>query len=259
VESDEIEKPQETVKVQKAISTAGFASRRRAEQLIDEGRVSINGKTVVKQGMRVLASDEIAVDGVPIKLGAGRHTYAFHKPKGVITAMSADKNTSKAARTLKDVLPKYALEQGVYLLGRLDYETSGLLLLTNDGTFANHISHPKYEIRKKYVVTILGSLTVNSRKALLSGVQLQDGMQKVDKLRKIGSSMTKNAKNSETYELALHSGKNRIIRRLFASLGHQVTELIRTEVGTQKLGNLKSGEIRKLTTDELRGMLNSGI
>jgi 23S rRNA pseudouridine2605 synthase len=245
------------MRVQKAISMAGVASRRNAELLINKGRVSVNGKTVDKQGMRVMPSDVIEVDGVPINLGIGKHTYAFHKPKGIISAMKSDKKHHNAP-TLRDVLPKHILEQGIYHIGRLDRETSGLLLLTNDGDVANRISHPKYEVRKKYVVTITGKLAPASQKALLKGIKLEDGVQKVDKLRVIGSFAQKNAKITETYELTLHSGKNRIIRRLFASLGHEVTELIRTEIGTQKLRNLKPGELRELSQNEVKALVAEG-
>jgi 23S rRNA pseudouridine2605 synthase len=239
------------IRLQKVLAQSGVSSRRGSELLISEGRVSVNGTKVDRQGFRVNpAHDVVKVDGKRIYTSTEKKTYAFNKPKGVLSSMKDDRDRI----CLAGFLPK---GESLFHVGRLDYETSGLLLLTNDGDLANKIMHPSFEIEKKYLVTVGKPLSAKVSNALLGkndigGVELEDGISKFDKLLKKGAKG-----NKQLIEVSLHSGKNRIVRRMFDALGYKVLDLVRVSIGSIHLNypkRIAPGELRLLTQDELNSL-----
>ncbi|MDR3152061.1 MAG: rRNA pseudouridine synthase [Bifidobacteriaceae bacterium] len=237
-----------TIRLQKALSFAGIASRRAAEKMIDQARVEVNDQIVSEQGRQVdIAKDNIKVDGVKVNFDKNRVTLVLNKPFGVESTMSLD----TAGTTLADLIDnKY---KGVFPIGRLDKDTIGLLLFTNDGQLAYKLSHPKYKIAKIYMCLVDGSLTSKHIDQLKLGVEVEIDEKKFisrfDKIKIVG----KNA-DKTILEIALHSGKNRIIRRTISAIGFEVIELSRIQFGAIKLGQLKSGKTRVLSAVEISSL-----
>jgi 23S rRNA pseudouridine2605 synthase len=228
-------------RLQKVLARAGVGSRRVCEDMIEAGRISVNGAVVQVQGMRVdPARDKIAVDGVRIEIREDRVTYAMNKPPGVITAMSDDRNRSTVGDMVGD------LAKGLVHVGRLDQDTEGLLLLTNDGELAHRLAHPSYEVRKTYLAQVSGSVPRDLARRLRSGVQLDDGPVKVDSFRVVDTHA-----GQSVVEVVLHEGRKHIVRRLLAHVGLPVSRLTRTAVGPIQLQRMRSGSIRKLSKEEL--------
>lgn len=221
------------IRIQKILAQAGIGSRRKCEELIQEGRVSVNGVIITELGSRAAESDRIEVDGIPI-LTEEKVVYALNKPLGMVCAMSDD-----YLPNLGDICN--ALPQRVFHIGRLDSDSEGLLLLTNDGELAQRISHPSHEVSKTYQLEIEGTLKPSTRKQLLEGVMLKDGLCSLDAIK-----VKANTSSTSLVEVQIHSGKNRILRRLFGQVGHPVRRLIRTKIGHLSLGNLKPAEIKVL-------------
>jgi len=217
----------EEQRVQKLLSARGYCSRRKAEELIDAGRVKVNGN-IVKLGNKATEQDKIEVDGKPV-LGQRFVYMMFNKPVGCVTAL-----TDPEYKTVMDYIK---IPERVFPIGRLDYNTSGLLLLTNDGDFANGIMHPRYEIKKTYRVGIDKAITDSQMAKLEAGVMLEDGKTSPAKIKK---------NKSDEVEITIHEGKKRIVRRMFQSLGFRIRFLERIRVGKIELGNLKPGEYRTL-------------
>jgi 23S rRNA pseudouridine2605 synthase len=234
-------------RLQKIISKAGIASRRKAEELITQGRVSVNGKVVDTLGARANPEvDDIMVDGEGLYTRPDNTTYAFNKPKRVLSCME-DKS---GRETLKDYLEAtIGFSNGIFHVGRLDYETQGLILLTTDGDLANKITHPSYEVKKVYLATVDQKISNKQRQMLLKGVSLEDGISKFDDVKQVALYGEK-----QMLKVTLHSGKNRIIRRTFDAIERKVCELVRTEIGPIQLGNLKPGAIRELNNKELNNL-----
>lgn len=215
-------------RVQKIISASGFTSRRKAEELISQGKVQVNGKTI-KLGDKASSQDTITIEGQILK--KPRKIYlAFNKPRGCITALEDSK--------FKTIFDYLKIKERVFPVGRLDFNTSGLLLLTNDGDFANNIAHPRYQIKKTYRVRIDHPLTSSQTKMIEEGILLEDGKTSPAKLFKI---------DSTNLEITIHEGKNRIVRRIFEQLGCKVLTLERIAIGKLELGDLKIGRYRALT------------
>src|SRR4051794_11275950 len=228
-------------RLQKVLARAGVGSRRVCEDMIEAGRISVNGAVVQVQGMRVdPATDKIAVDGVRIELRDDRVTYALNKPVGVITAMSDDRNRATVGDMVGDLAP------GLVHVGRLDQDTEGLLLLTNDGELAHRLAHPSFEVRKTYLAQVSGSVPRDLAKRLRAGVQLDDGPVKVDSFRVVDTHA-----GQSVVEVVLHEGRKHIVRRLLAHVGLPVSRLTRTAIGPIELQRMRSGSIRKLTRQEL--------
>lgn len=242
------EQDTEGIRLQKVLARAGVASRRASEDLIHRGRVEVNGKVVTEQGMRVdPARDVIRVDGTRIP-PERRHSYVvLNKPRGVLSAMEDD----RGRRTLAEFVQRRGADR-LFHVGRLDAETEGLILLTNDGEFAQRMSHPSYEIRKTYLAVVEGSVEHTTLAELRRGVTLEDGPIVPDKVRIVAREP-----RQTMVELTLHSGRNRIVRRLFEAVGHPVRQLSRTAIGPVRLGRLKSGELRDLTREELGALLDA--
>lgn len=237
----------EGIRLQKVLAAASIASRRGSEDLIAEGRVEVNGRIVTEQGMRVNPdTDRIRVDGARIP-PPRRHSYVvFNKPRGVVSTM----DDPEGRRTIAHYLGKRAKDH-LFHVGRLDTETTGLLLLTNDGDFAHRMSHPSFEVRKTYVVEADGVLTNQTLKQLAKGVRLEDGWVKPDKVK-----LLQRGGRNTLVSVVLHSGRNRIVRRMFEAVGHPVVRLSRTAYGPVTLGQLPVGEMRDLTREELGALLD---
>lgn len=228
----------EPERLQKVLSRAGVASRRASEDLIAQGRVQINGETVREMGVKVLPTDRITVDGQRIHTDTVLQVWAFHKPVGTVSSMQPDRPC------IGDWVTK--LPERVYNVGRLDAATAGLLLLTNNGELANRIMHPSYEVPKTYVAVVQGQVKMGLGKVLRRGVELEDGTVKVDKFKLIEV-----RKGSSIVQLTLHSGKNRVVRRLLSEVGHPVSALTRTGIANLTLDGLKEGQFRLLHGNEL--------
>ncbi|MGL5248022.1 MAG: pseudouridine synthase [Brooklawnia sp.] len=239
------QEPSDGVRLQKALAQAGVASRRASEELIAAGRVEVNGKVVTEQGMRVDPErDTIRVDGSRIP-PPRRHLYlVLNKPRGVVSTM----DDPDGRPTLEQYVPR---RQRLFHVGRLDTDTEGLLILTNDGDFANKLAHPSHEVPKTYLVEVEGLLDNKTLRRLEKGLTLEDGPIKPDKVK-----LVTRAESRSMVQITLHSGRNRIVRRMLDSVGHPVRRLSRISIGPVRLGQLAVGETRELTREELGALLD---
>jgi 23S rRNA pseudouridine2605 synthase len=228
-------------RLQKVLAAAGVGSRRRCEELIGAGRVEVDGQTVRRFGARVDPENQvIRVDGKRIPSRQDIAYLAFNKPPAVLTAMSDDRGRT----TLADYLGDRA--ERLFHVGRLDYETEGLMLLTNDGELAHRLAHPSYEVAKTYLADVPGPIPRDLGRRLAAGIELEDGVAVADKFRVLEASGGR-----ALVEITLHEGRKHIVRRMLAETGHPVIRLVRTTVGPIKLANLKPGATRDLTTKEI--------
>ncbi len=230
-------------RLQKVLARAGFGSRRACEALISSGRVRVDGAVVLEQGVRIdPASQVVHVDGRRLQLDEAKLTVVLNKPRGVVSAMS----DPEGRRDLAEFTAHYAPR--LYHVGRLDYETEGLLLLTNDGELAHRLTHPSFEVDKTYVCRFdaPGGPPRGLVKVLRDGVELGDGPARADRARVLAQDG-----REAVVEVTLHEGRNRIVRRMFASQGFELTALVRTRIGPVLLGELGPGETRELTGREL--------
>jgi 23S rRNA pseudouridine2605 synthase len=229
------------VRLQKVLAAAGVGSRRHCEELIGEGRVEVDGETVRRFGARVDPEHQvIRVDGKRIPSRQDLVYLAFNKPAGVLTAMSDDRGRP----TITDYLGDRA--ERLFHVGRLDYDTEGLMLLTNDGELAHRLAHPRYGVLKTYLAEIPGPIPKDLGRRLMTGVELEDGVATADRFRVLDRSGKR-----VLVEITLHEGRKRIVRRMLAEAGHPVQRLVRTDVGPIRLGRLKPGAVRELTTAEI--------
>lgn len=234
----------EGVRLQKILAAAGVASRRVCEQYIVEGRVRVNGVVVTELGTRIDPEvDEVDVDGTAIQLDPSKRYVMLNKPTGVVSSMKDDQGRPDLRRFTKD------WPERLYNVGRLDAETSGLLILTNDGDLAHVLAHPSFGVTKVYIAKVEGGVSPQTIAALTRGVDLEDGPISADKARLLDS-----RGDTSLVELTLHSGRNRIVRRMMAAVGHPVIDLVRRQFGPLHLGTLPAGRARELTTVE-RGAL----
>jgi 23S rRNA pseudouridine2605 synthase len=233
-------------RLQKVIASSGLTSRRKAEELILEGKVTVNGKKITELGVKVEANDEIIVDGTLIKKELNKEYYLLNKPRGIISSVSDDKNR----KTVVDLIDT---EARIYPIGRLDYDTTGLILLTNDGELTNILSHPSNNIEKTYIAKIEGILSKENIDALKKGVMI-DGK----KCRPVRFKIRKKdtVKNTSMVEITIIEGRNHIIKKLFHELKHDVIKLKRETYAFLDLGNLKSGEYRLLSIKEVKKLYN---
>jgi len=232
------------VRLQKFLSEAGVASRRSGEQLILAGHVSVNGELVRQLGTKVdPLHDRVTVDGKPVRVK--RKLYvALNKPVGCVCSRKDEFERP----TIYELLPKEW--SSVYSVGRLDYDTEGLIFLTNDGQFALRLTHPRYEVRKKYLVTVEGKVKAELMGQLTRGIFHQGEKLKAEKGRIVSASLSRSV-----VELELTEGKNREVRRMFESQGLNVKRLQRVQIGRIKLGELKPGKWRTLTEPEIKSLL----
>ena len=229
-------------RLQKAIAESGYTSRRKAEDLIKEGRVTVNGEIVDTLGYKVNGSDIIGIDGNIISKNTIKEYYILNKPRQVICSVSDD----KGRKTVVDLVES---KGRIYPVGRLDYDTTGLIILTNDGNLANILMHPKNKIYKTYIAKINGILNAEDFKNLRKGVLIDNRKLIIDnvKVRKID-----NIKNTSLVEVTIHEGRNHIIRRLFEKLGYDVMKLTRNKFAFLDIDDLKSGEYRELSLKEVK-------
>ena len=238
------------IRLQKALANAGVASRRVIEQYIVEGRIRVNGRTVTELGTRIDPEhDLIDVDGTAVQLDVSKRYVMLNKPTGIYSTMRDEKGRPDLRRFTMD------WPERLYNVGRLDAETSGLLILTNDGELAHVLAHPSFGVTKVYIAKVTGTVTAQTIAKLTRGVELEDGPIAADKARLLDASTgSATGKSSSLVELTLHSGRNRIVRRMMAAVGHPVEELVRRQFGPLHLGTLPVGRARELTKIE-RGAL----
>ncbi|HKU31453.1 pseudouridine synthase [Arthrobacter sp. NyZ413] len=238
------------VRLQKVMAQAGVASRRVCEEMIEEGRVEVNGQITTELGMRVdPATAVIHVDGIRIQLDDTMLYMVFNKPKGVVSTMEDPEGRPCISDFLKTAKNK---GERLFHVGRLDVATEGLLLLTNDGELANRLTHPSYEVPKTYLVQVRGPFPQGVGAKLKEGVELEDGVASVDSFRLVDSTP-----GHVLIEVVLHSGKNRIVRRMFDAVGFPVQRLVRVKVGPIGLGDQRQGSIRNLGKQEVGHLLAS--
>jgi 23S rRNA pseudouridine2605 synthase len=235
------------IRLQKLLAQSGVASRRRCEELMLAGEVEVDGEIVTRLGTKVdPRTAVIRVSGKRLP-PVSEHVYlVLNKPRGVVSAMSDPEDR----RTIADLVADRP--ERLFHVGRLDTDTSGLLLVTNDGDFAHRMAHPSYEVDKTYVAEVEGEVYKRTLKRLLEGVELEDGPVTVTRARLVAT-----AKDKSIVELVIHEGRNRIVRRLLDHVGHPVRRLTRTQFGPVTLGSLPVGETRELTLDELGELLEA--
>lgn len=237
----------EGIRLQKVLAQAGVASRRRCEELMLAGEVEVNGEVVERMGTRVdPARDVIRVQGKRIPPPSDHVHLLLNKPRGVVSSMADEQGRPDLSGLVAD------RPERLFHVGRLDTDTSGLLLLTNDGDLAHRLAHPSFEITKTYVALVDGAVSDGVGRRLREGVELDDGPAQVDRFV-----VRDRARGRSMIELDLHMGRNRIVRRLLAEVGHPVRELTRTAFGPLSLGGLGVGEIRDLSREELGALLDS--
>ena len=240
-------------RLQKVLAHAGVASRRACEQLIADGRVSVDGITVTEPGVRVdPLAQEIRLDGSRILTNPELITLMLHKPAGVVTTMEDPEGRPTVAQYGRDYLTEHPeLPDSLRLVhvGRLDTETEGLLLLSNDGELSHRLMHPSFEIAKTYVAIVEGQVEPWVPRKLRRGIELEDGEAKADRV-----TVKDSGPRGSIVEITLHSGKNRIVRRMLDAVGHPVTRLARTRLGPLRLGNLRPGQTRPLSGEEIAAL-----
>ncbi|NYI03398.1 pseudouridine synthase [Allostreptomyces psammosilenae] len=238
---------QDGVRLQKVLAQAGLGSRRACEELIDAGRVEVNGQRVREQGLRVDPDkDEIRVDGLTVTT-QGLLYFALNKPAGVVSTME----DPEGRQCLGDYVTNR--ETRLFHVGRLDTETEGLILLTNDGELANRLMHPRYGVTKTYLAGLVGPIPRDLGKRLREGVVLEDGLARADHFR-----IVDNVGKNYLVEISLHEGRKHIVRRMLDQMGFPVERLVRTKFGPLALGDQKSGWLRRLTQPEV-GMLKREV
>lgn len=231
----------EPIRLQKVLAAAGIGSRRYCEILIEQGRVEVDGIIASLGDKADPEQAVIRVDGKRIPTAAGLSVLALNKPKGMLTAMADDRGRPCVGDLLADRPDR------LFHVGRLDADTTGLLLLTNDGTLANRIAHPTHGMAKTYVATVNTPLPKGLTNRLQQGVQLDDGPARAESAR-----ITSKVSGRAMVEVVVHEGRNRIVRRMFEAAGSPVVELTRTRIGPVTLGNLRPGQLRPLVGDQLR-------
>jgi 23S rRNA pseudouridine2605 synthase len=234
----------EGVRLQKVLSQAGIASRRAAEKLIIDGRVEVDGQVVTELGTRVDPdTSEIRVDGARVVLDESLVYLALNKPRGVLSTMSDDRGRP----CIGDLVERRVRgNKNLFHVGRLDADTEGLILLTNDGELAHRLMHPSHEVPKTYLATVTGSVPRGVGKTLRAGIELDDGPAHVDEFAVVDA-----VPGKTLVRLTLHEGRNRIVRRLLAAAGFPVEALVRTDIGPVTLGNQRPGSFRALNQGEI--------
>lgn len=237
---------QPKIRLQKVLAQAGIASRRASEILIDQGRIEVNGRIVTVQGMRVdPARDTIRVDGQRIPPARHHLYFVLNKPRGVVSTMDDPLGRVTLTRYMD------RQKERLFHVGRLDTDTEGLILLTNDGEFAHRMAHPSYQVSKSYMAEVLGEVSDKTIQRLSKGLRLEDGPVRPDKVKLMDM-----AGGRSLVRITLHEGRNRIVRRMMDAVGHPVDKLTRTSIGPVRLGNMRPGESRHLTKEEIGALFD---
>lgn len=238
---------QERVRLQKVLAAAGVASRRMSEKLIAAGRVEVNGETVDRMGVCIdPGTDIVRVDGVRVQVNEEMVYYILNKPVGVQSTMHDDMGRPSVGDFVDERLK---MGQGLFHVGRLDAQTEGLLLLTNDGELANRLMHPRYEVSKTYMATVLGEAKRGLVHELKNGIELEDGIAKADAVQIVDAWQGKSL-----IKIELHEGRKHIVRRMLKEAGYPVQALVRTKIHTVQLGEQKPGSVRALNRAELTSL-----
>lgn len=236
--------PDDGIRLQKVLAAAGIGSRRACEELIAAGRVSVDGRVVREQGMRVdPARSVIHVDGERVPTASDLVVLALNKPRGVLSTMSDDEGRPCVGDLVE------GRTERLFHVGRLDADTEGLLLLTNDGELAQRLTHPSHGVAKTYLATVTGVVRRDVGRRLREGIDLDDGVARVDSFRVIQA-----LPGRALVELTIHEGRKHIVRRMLEAVDHPVEQLVRTQVGPIPLGELKPGRLRAITGPELRSL-----
>ncbi len=226
-------------RLQKVLARVGVGSRRACDELVRAGRVTVNGERA-ELGTRVDPErDVVEVDGVPVGLSTDLVYLVLHKPVGVITSAQ----DTRGRTTVLELVPKHPR---VFPVGRLDLDSSGVLLMTNDGEFANRVAHPRYEVRKTYVAEVRGNVARANVRSLARGIELDDGLVRAEHARILASTPGR-----AMVEIVVREGRNRLVRRMFDAVGLDVASLVRTAIGPVRLGRLKAGQWRQLKRTEI--------
>ena len=245
------QQPPEGERLARYLAHAGIASRRHAEILIEAGRVRINGQVVTAQGVRIDPNrDSVTVDGKPVQFNTKPVYILLHKPAGYVSTASDPQKRP----TVLDLLPTDVRRQRVYPVGRLDIDTSGLLLLTNDGDFALHLTHPRYSMEKHYSALVKGYPSVSTLNALRRGVEIAEDNGGHFKTSPAQVRISRQIRGNCWLSLIIHEGHKRQVRRMLAAVGHPVLELVRVGIGSLELGDVPVGKWRYLTDEEVRGL-----
>jgi len=236
----------ESVPLLKYLVEAGFGARRQSVAAIKQGRVSVNGRVVESYTMPVYPKiDNVTCDGKPVKFRpAEMLVFMVNKPLNVLSTTRDE----RGRKTVVDMLPERYRSLGLYPAGRLDYDSTGLLILTNDGNLTYRLTHPRFEHEKEYIVTVSGRLSEADKEKLEKGVELEDGLTSPSVIKEIPGA-------ASTYSITLHEGRHRQVKRMFASLGHEVKTLKRVRIGRLELGDLAEGGVRKLSRAEIGKLL----
>ena len=227
------------------LTASGMGARRQMADAIKQGRVSVNGNTIESFTHPVNPEkDKVTIDGKPVLAQSNALTYLMlNKPKGIVSTTSDDRNET----TVLDIIPKKYQQARLHPIGRLDKDSTGLILLTNDGALTNRLTHPRYQQEKEYLVQVEGTLKPAEQKNLEEGLALEDGVTHRAKLQAINIS-------PYNYSIIIHEGKNRQVRRMFAALGYRVLKLKRIRISSLKLGPLPEGQTRELSAVELNAL-----
>lgn len=232
-------------RLQKYMARCGVASRRKCEELILSGKVKVNNSTITELGFKVDSNNDIVIyDGKIIKPEEKKVYIMLNKPEGYITSVKDEKNR-------KTVIDLVDVSERIYPIGRLDYDSSGLILLTNDGDIYNKIIHPRVEIDKKYIAVCKGEFTKEEIRKFENGLDIGGYITAKAKIKVIDKEKDKNNNINSVVEIIIHEGKNRQVRRMCKALNHEVISLKRIEIGEIKLGYLKPGRFRELSREEL--------
>lgn len=226
------------MRINKYLASSGIASRRESDKLVQDGRVTVNGK-VVSLGIEVSDSDKVCVDGKPVSIKKNEY-YILNKPKGYICSVSDD----RGRKTVLDLMPKNIGR--IYPVGRLDYDSEGLLILTTDGELAQHLMHPSNNVPKTYLVKVEGRLTESDLNPIRSGIEIDGYVTKKSK-----ANIVETNKDFTKAHITIYEGKNREIRKMFSAIGKEVSLLKRIKIGELSLKGLDRGEYRKLTNHEV--------
>ncbi|WP_019317509.1 pseudouridine synthase [Streptococcus mutans] len=237
------------MRINKYIAHAGVASRRKAEELIKQGLVTLNGQVVTELATTVKSGDRVEVEGQPI-YNEEKVYYLLNKPRGVISSVRDDKDR----QTVVDLLPE--VKERIYPVGRLDWDTSGLLILTNDGDFTDKMLHPRHEIDKVYVARVKGLASKDNLRPLTKGIVIDGKKTQPARYRIV---KTDREKNRSVVELTIHEGRNHQVKKMFEAVGLMVDKLSRTRFGTLDLSGLNPGEARRLNKKEISQLYNAAV
>lgn len=240
------------IRLQKLLAQSGVASRRKCEELMLEGEVTVDGEVITRLGTKVdPATAVVRVSGRRLPPISANVYLVLNKPRGVVSTMS----DPEGRRSLGDLVE--GRPERLFHVGRLDTDTSGLIILTNDGDFAQKLAHPSHEVNKTYVAEVEGQVFPAVLKKLRNGIELDDGPVKVNSIRLVEGSHGRTSRSRSIVELVIHEGRNRIVRRMLDEVGHPVVRLTRTAIGPLTLLNLAPGAIRELTLNELGSLMDS--